>query len=518
MASRVQNRRRLSDSQTSFAGGINTVSDDLALSPSQFRNGTNSRLTEYGAVTKRYGTLVLSVPTSPSNPPTTILGGFTWFKDDATAQTLVVSDGKLWVGNPAVIAPMTWTAYTVGGNISTVVRPTFEKFYSGSADVVYFADGGKVLSWNGTAVTRDGNGSAPSVNYLKVHNQRLWAVGDSSAPDSVFYSTLNDGTTLGHSGGGSIIVRTFGDERLVALASIGSSLMMFHRRGLSRLTGFGQDDINVDPEGVSSQTGTLARRSIVEIDGGVLFVSDRGTFLATESSVTPISTGDQPDPLLPLVRNMTEAQLELVVGVLSRDKQEVWFFLPNNGVYVYNLILRAWTGPWTGAYLNTTAMWQSPLSTNATLGVMMGVSNVVQFADRTGTYADGEDGTNPNSGTPVTLKVRLRRLYFGNDAIAKSFRFGYLSVIIPGTGDMTVSWQSNIAQYASHTVSPTAIARWSTSNVWGVGTWGIQQAAQNERIEMDGYGYYVDVTFTHSGRAIPIISRWQIDGYALGRR
>lgn len=516
----MANRSRLSDSQTSFAGGINTVSDDLFLSPSQFREGVNARLTEYGAVTKRNGTQRLSVDNQMGNPPSPIRGGFTWFKDDATAQTLVVSNGKLWTANPASVAIDGWTEYSVSGNISLTVYNAFAKFYDGSADVVYFTDGGKLLKWDGTAVTREADAGAPNLLSVRVHNQRIWGVGDSTLPDSLFYSTLNDGSTLGHGNGGQIIVRTFGDERLVALASVNSSLLIFHRRGLSRLTGFGQDDISVDPEGISSQTGTLARRSIVEIDGAVMFVSDRGTFIATESSVGPVSTGDQPDPLLPLLRNMTEAQLDLVSGVLSRDRQEVWFFLPGNGVYVYNLILKAWTGPWTGVYLGANTMWQSPLGTNATLGVMMGTSGVTGFTNEVH-YADSKQYFRDSGNSfPVNIemKVRLRRLFFGNDAVAKSFRFGYVSLTLPTGDDMGIQWRSNIGTYAAQTITTLSGSRWGVG-AWGTGVWGIVVSSQNERIEMDGYGYYLDVTFTHDGAGgLPIISRWQVDGFALGRR
>lgn len=519
MASRVQNRRRVSDNQTSFAGGINTVSDDLALLPSQFREGINARLTEYGAVTKRNGTKQLSTYSLSNNPDAVILGGFTWFKDSGSPEAMVVSNGKLWTANTDTVAISGWTAHTVSGNISTTQFNSFGKFYDGSADVVYIADGGKLLRWDGTTLTRDTHPSAPSVNSIRVHNQRLWAVGSSTAPDSLFYSKLNDGQSVGHNGGGNIIVRTFGDERLVALASCGSSLLIFHRRGLSRLTGFGQDDTNVDPEGISSQTGTVARRSIVEIDGAVMFLSDRGTFIATESSVTPVSTGDQPDPLLPLLRTLTESQLDSVCGVLSRDRQEVWFFIPGYGVYAYNLILRAWTGPWNGLFLNAEVMWQSPLGTSAALGVMFATridathSNV-QYADFPTYFRDSENAV----AVAFPLKVRLRRLYFGNDAVSKAFRFGYLSVTLPMGDSIAVEWRSNIGSYLGASFTLPSGSKWGVGT-WGSGTWGISMVSQNERIEMDGYGYYLDVIFTHNNsNGLPVISRWQVDGFALGRR
>lgn len=514
----ARDRQRATDAQNSFSGGINTVSDDLSVLPNQFRQGVNTRLTEYGAVTKRNGTLKLSLNTVPGNPSSPIRGGFSWFEDSGSVETLVVSGGSLWTGDPSG-APMSWTENTVSGGISLTHYNIFEKFIdAGGNDVVYFTDGGKLLRWNGTTVNRQTNVAAPQLTYVKVHNNRLWGCGNPSFPDSIWYSTIQNGDTLGFGGGGQIIVRTFGDERIVALASINSSLMIFHRRGLSRLTGFGQDDISVDPEGISSQTGTIAPRSVVEIDNAVMFVSDRGVFIANESSVRAVSTGDQPDPLLPLLRQMTESQLENVVGVLCRDRQEVWFFIPGFGTYVYNLILQAWTGPWDGTFESITAMWQSQYDGAGSLGVMVGAANTVYYTDKAGIYGDGEDGTNPASGTDVAMRVKLRRLFFGNDAVAKSFRFGYLAVTLNGLNPLTASFRSDAGSWQSHAISPNVTGVWGTGTWNGGQRWGNAQVLVSARVELDGYGYYLDVTLDHSDRSIPIVSRWQVEGFILGRR
>jgi hypothetical protein len=109
-------------------------------------------------------------------------------------------------------------------------------------------------------------------------------------------------------------------------------------------------------------------------------------------------------------------------------------------------------------------------------------------------------------------------LFFGNDAVAKSFRFGYVSLTLPVADSMDIEWRSNITTYAPQTIATLPGARWG-AGVWGVGIWGVLVVSQNERIEMDGYGYYLDVTFTHDeAGGLPIISRWQVDGFALGRR
>lgn len=54
-------RERISDEQPRMDGGLNNVSDDASLLPTQLRVATNARLTEYGAITKRGGTQRTSV-------------------------------------------------------------------------------------------------------------------------------------------------------------------------------------------------------------------------------------------------------------------------------------------------------------------------------------------------------------------------------------------------------------------------------------------------------------------------
>ncbi len=135
---------------------------------------------------------------------------------------------------------------TQSGTLSTTVPPSFVEFRdAGNAEVVYIADGGLLNKWNGTTLTEIANTLA--VKQVVVFNQRLWGAGNSTYPNSIFYSSLNNGDDLGNAtppaGGGQIIVRTFGDEQIIGLAPINTSLLIFHNRGISRLTGLGQDDI-----------------------------------------------------------------------------------------------------------------------------------------------------------------------------------------------------------------------------------------------------------------------------------
>ncbi len=307
-------REKLVDQQPAMVGGLNDVSDDSALQPDQLRRATNLRLTDYGAATKRGGTQRTSTNALAA---AAVLNGFTFQQDGGTNQILAVCNGVL---RTTTYGTFPWTFATQSGALSTTVAPDFAQFRdTGGNDVVYIADGGLLNKWSGSALTVD-IANTVAVDTLQVHNERLWACGNSSFPDSIFYSALNDGDTLGYGagGGGQIIVRTFGDEKIVGLASINTSLLIFHRRGISRLTGFGQDDITAQPAGVTADVGTIAAKSIVASNNIGFFISERGLYRCNESEVAAVGTPTKPDPILPIIRQLTSAQFDKIRCLINR--------------------------------------------------------------------------------------------------------------------------------------------------------------------------------------------------------
>ena len=350
---------RLADQQPRFDGGLNDVSDDAAGQDNQMRRAFNARLTDYGAVTKRGGTQRTSTAALAA---ASVLNGFTFRQDSGTRQILAVCNGTLRTTTYGSF-PWTWASQT--GTFSTTVVPTFAQFRdAGGNDVVYIADGGLLNKWNGTALTTN-IANTTDCAVIAVHNERLWGTVNSTYPDSIFYSALNNGDTLGYgpSDGGQIIVRTFGDEAIVGLASINTSLLIFHRRGISRLTGFGQDDITTQPAGLTADVGTIAAKSIVANNNIAFFISERGLYRCNEAEVAPVGTPTKPDPILPIIRQLSSANFDKIRAVLNRATKELWITIPGYGCYQYHTVLDSWSGPWDGGYISpdTTALFETAL-------------------------------------------------------------------------------------------------------------------------------------------------------------
>jgi len=507
-------REKVVDQQPKFDGGLNNVSDDAALLPNQLRRADNARLTDYGAITKRGGTKRTS--TSPL-ASAAVLNGYTWRKDGGTQQLMAVCNGTLYTSTFSATYPWTWTGQA--NSLSTTVPPSFAQFQNGSADVVYIADGGLLNVWTGSALNTDLAGTI-AVETIVVHNERLWGCGNSSFPDSIFYSALNNGNTLGvgASGGGQIIVRTFSDETVVGLASINTSLLIFHRRGISRLTGYGQDDINVAPQGLTADVGTIAPKSIVSIGNLGFFISERGLFRCNEAEVAPVGTVDTPDPTLAIIRSLSASDFANIRATFNRATRELLISFPNYGVFAYHTILQAWTGPWDTGYVSpsTTALFDSVDSNGLPATLKGDADGYVTVCDASGVFVDNQlaDGT---GGTTYTLTAQMHRLYCGDDALAKSLRWGYLTAQLKGSLSTSVTWSTETDAGAYTLPTDFSSAGVWGSGYWGSGSWG-GASSRNYRIPMGGTGYYIDMYIIDSGTAAPVFSRFQLETFALGRR
>lgn len=507
-------REKLVDQQPSMDGGLNSISDDIALQPNQLRQAANARLTEFGAVTKRGGTQRTAAAISAGHA---VLNGYNWSKDDGTEQILAVCNAQLHTATYGATFPWTWTART--GALSSSVAPTFAQFRdAGGADVVYIADGGLLNKWNGTTVSTN-LANTTAVEVIQVHNERLWGAGNATYPDSIFYSALNNGDTLGYGagGGGQIVVRTFGDEAIVGLASINTSLLIFHRRGISRITGFGQDDITVQPAAVTADVGTIAGKSIVASNNVAYFISERGLYRCNEMEVAPVGTPQQPDPLLPLIRQLSSADFDNIRCVVNRATKELWISIPGIGCYQYHLILNAWSGPWDSAYISpdTTAFFEAIDDDGLPVVLRGDADGFVSLCDAPLIYKDNV-AANGTGGTTYTMVAQMHRLYCGDDALAKALRWGYVTAQLKGSKSCSVSWATD-ESYGTYQLPPSSAGIWSVLESWGIGVWG-GSGSRNYRIQMGGTGYYIDLTITDSGEALPVFSRMQVETFALGRR
>lgn len=495
---------RVGDVQKGFAGGLNLVADLPAVREDQVTQAENARLTKYGAIVKRKGVRRLH---ENALAAAEIQGGYTWERAGAAPLIAVVCDGHLQTGTYA--SDISWT--DVGSGLSASATVSMAAFRDGSGERLYIADGGALNKYDGSSLTADIANSA-SVSRIWVYNQRLY--GLSGTNETLYWSALNNGDSLGYapSGGGSAAVRSMGDQSLTIGVPLAGLNFLFHITGISVFEGWTQDDINISAgtRGLSSDVGTIAWQAAVAVENGILVPTNHGIYRITPSGVEPEST-----PIDSVFQELDELALLGTRGVHCHATNEVWFAIPGVGVYVYQLRLKAWAGPWTGTFLDpgVTAMWEGLDGSGRQIVLVGDEDGFVKQADYPALFRDdaAEDGT---GGSAYDMVVKCHRFYCGDPAMTKSLRWLYLLADIKGSMGTTVSWVTN-AQAGAYTI-PNTVPTWGPGGSWGVGIWNATEVIQYD-IPAHGAGNRIDVTLTDTGEYEVTFSRVEVEAFALRR-
>jgi hypothetical protein len=509
-------RQPTEDSQEGFSGGLNSVSNDYALQPNQMRRSDNARLTDIGAATKRAGTQRTS---SAVLAAFAVKNGYTWRQSASTTYLLAMCNGALYKATYGTF-PMTWTS--LGGSFATTT-PSFAGFRDTSANVVYIATGGALQKWDGTTLTSLANPKQAS--GICVYHDRLWGWGVSGFLDSIFYSNLSSATSsiggdslgYGASSGGQIVVRTFGQQDIVACAPVNTSLLIFHKRGVSRLTGYGQSDVFVSPEAVTADVGLVGQGAVCVYDNIAYFVSERGVYQANEMQVSPLATPEKPDPVLPQLLTLSSANLALVKATFNHQTRELWVQLPGIGVYIYHTILQSWAGPFVDGYLSpdTTCLFEGLDASNQPIMLRGDASGWVSLCDAPSVYLDNVAAAG-TGGTAYNIVVQCHRMYSGDPTRADGYRWAEVLAALSGSASVSVSWNSASDAGTYQIPASTSGNAWG-AGTWGAGTWGLGGQAPFY-IPLSGTGPFIDITITDSGQAAAQYASVRVSGFAYGRR
>jgi hypothetical protein len=424
-------------------------------------------------------------------------------------------NGRLYTGTYAI--PMVWVAIGAAADFSTTQAPSFAAFRDATGEVVYVADGGALNKTDGATTTLNLAGT-PNVTRIWVYNRRLFGTGNPASPQTVYWSDLDNGDTLGvvASGGGEAVVRTFGQSNLVTGATLKASSLMFHRGGVSRFTGWSQDDIAIQSgtQGVSSDVGTIIPQGVIAVENQAFFMSDRGFFTIDDYGVTNISR-----KIHPVFSDQFDfSQAGGVVVGHNKLFEEIWWFLPGLGCYVYNYDRKAWTGPMSGLFLDVdiTGFISARNATGEPIMLATADNGFVYHIDAPNAQADDvrSDGT---QGNAIVMAAQLRRFFAKSLPTRKAWRWVYLTAQLRGNRSVQLEMSTETSS-AAVPVTGAYGDVWDPSEVWDpTQVWsGIDQILY--RVPAGGTGQYLDVTIADSGDCQAIYNSATIIGYSLGLR
>lgn len=504
---RVFSRNRVVDVQEGFGGGLNTRASDDSLNAQQVRTATNAILNTWGDATKRLGTRRLHSAAIAAAP---LRNGVCW-RTASTHEYLVACNSRLFSGGTYSTA-MTWTdkgAIAAG-------YPTFAAFRDASAESLYIADG-TLRKYTGGALSAPAG--ATGVSVLAMYNQRLFGITGND--QTVYYSALNDGDTLGNagSGGGSAIVRTFSAQKLTGLLTLKNSLALFHVNGISQFTGYTQDDIAIaaGTQGLSTDVGTIAPRSIIAVDGIGYFMSERGVYAVSDAGVIQLDSFQTPDPTAPLLARLSATNFLLIDATYDRVTETIRWWIPGLGVYVYHRHLKAWAGPWTGGYtdITTHCLFDGIDGDGAPITLMGSDNGFLLHCDYPALYKD-HVASNGTGGDAYTLRLQMRRMFTNHPEADKAWRWAYVFADLRGSITASMAWSTSTGS-GNYTFPPG-----SSASIWGEFDWGSElwggSGSLSYRIPLSHRGTFIDFVISDDGDAASVYSRITLEGFDYGRR
>lgn len=514
-----QGRQPIQDRQAGFTGGLNTVSDPSAVAPNQAVQLTNIRLTAYGAAAKRLGTK-RTTSSAASHP---LANGGYW----PAYNTFLYFDSA---GNVFLDSNMTFVA-SIGSPTVNTTSGVCAFVESSLTPVIYLTDPGSqtLYKYDFSSWSTVWSAVAP-ISRMVVYNQRLWgwdhtaSTGGVSTVGPLYYSNLSTATSsaggdslaVAGSNGGKINVQTFGLAQIMSCIVVGSSLMILHKKGVSRLTGFGQSDITVTPQSLSDTDAIVGPDAVCEADGVAWFASQRGLVQMTESSVGLVGTVAVPDPLPAafVTALANSANLLLTKLIYNAPRQEVWVMVPTVGLYVYHTVLGAWSGPWNGPY-TTSTFCPIFVKGDNTVYISDSANNYALVADQSGFAVQQDlvhsDGT---GGSAFTSVIQCHRM-FGGSAYVQ----GTETTLPVGAGTAKAWRMANVL--ATLTNSATAPTVTVASVYGGSNTATFTTPSGNQQTYYNpagGAGPYVDVTITDAGTTASQYAGVEVTGFALGTR
>ncbi len=309
-----------------------------------------------------------------------------------------------------------------------------------------------------------------------------------------------------------------------ACAALGGSLLIVHERGISRLTGFGQDDTTVTPQALTSDVGMAngTPSGICEYGGRLYFVTDRGIYWCTENTVGPIGTPDKPDPTIPLLQNGSTDPSRFILR-FNRQFNELWVFVgldPGASLYTYNVILQAWAGPFDQPYnggMSVSSITGPRDFFEVTQPAALGGNSKMWFVawndnafgleifetDHGNQDFVGGNGLLPLRNQPIVGVLQFHRMFAGDRVQAKSWR-----------------WVNVLASLSQVTVPTTAvIATQSGTTTQNVGVAPYSGTEQPYYVQAGcGFGPWLDVTITDPSVGTPSVALATIEGNVLGQR
>lgn len=509
-------KQLLSDSRFDFRGGRNVSFTPDALKSNELVDSTNARIgANFGGITKRTGTRKMHQTALDAGKAVT---GLTQWNFNGVNQIVAICDGDVHWRDAGGGGFDAFTKVIPANPFDGVITQRFATMRTNTAGApleLFIADHdgatppnavGVIQKWTGSAVSDiTGVQNVPACDIPIQYHTRMF-YHNPQAPNQLAWSKTGDpedaqtGTLI--TDGSAALVGQTGDDDILSMEVVGSSLLLFTGDSIVRFTGYSSDDIRMDQdtEGVSSEIGTVGRQTTIKAEKFIFTITDRGPFVVNEEAYTPIGTKVEKD--FDGTDNSSSAIASAIVG-FHRGRREVWFAMQDTGdtgnqtVFVYSMRTGAWCGPFTYPFAITALSRYEDDSGDE--WIMAGCSD--GFIRHLDTGAKDDVLWDASGGSNYTMTVEFAPHFFSpGPAQQKSLRRVVLQGDIPSGAAVKVgtAWDGDVLVTNELTEL-------------GAGT------VRNYRADATGVGYRLRVQVTDASAVIPIITGYTVEAWDMRR-
>lgn len=435
----------------------------------KYRGSTNANYTTGTITATNASTTITGSGTSWATATNAAVGEYIKLPDSKWYKITQVTD------NTHLVVEVAYTGSTLSGQSYTI------------------SPWGEVQGKLNTA-TVPGSLVRPTPTFIENHINRIWTAQYNTLRFSVLDTSVteehfNDWDTANNAG--AIIVPEGKGDSITGLYSLNNSLYVFQRRAIWRL--YGNSPGNFELRNVTNEVGMLHRKTLVEWNDILIFLSDLGIIYFDGSNVQNVSDG-QVNKLIDSWANKTSP-----TATLWENKYLI-AYTPSGGSYNSEILARDLIRnsymKYDGVYANVWAVW----------GGSNDNGEVYYISSNQGSIYHWDSGTS-DDGYEIHMLYDTPSLGFGANTNNKTLKRFYLQQIAKGDYDLDVTMYSDITadtSTAQINLAGGSTSVWDTAQ-WDVASWSDEASIITTRVaEFQGVAKYYKFRFEQSDADTPV--------------
>lgn len=330
----------------------------------------------------------------------------------------------------------------------------------------------------------------PEPEFIENHSDRVWTLDANTLRFSVLDTSVdeenfNDWDTANNAG--SIIIPAGQGDTGTGLYSLNGVLYVFQRNAIWGL--YGNSPGNFELRNLSNEIGMINKRTLVEYDKYLIFLSDKGIYIFDGANFKNLSEG-----VINTSINAWANKTSLVATLWGNSY--ILAYTPSSGAHnseaIFYDIVRGVFGKMEDVYVGEWSNWTGGND----------IGEIYFVSSNQGTIYKWDTGGH-DDGYEIETRYHTPSLGFGKGVNDKAIKKFYLQQIALGDWNMTVSVHNDVSSDHDATSSINllsgTVSLWDVDE-WDVDVWSIEGTLITSRVaEFQGVAKYYAFEFSQTG-------------------